>query len=78
MSIESTAEAGKIGDAKKKTSVIRTFAVILCMPYNGVKEGMNEIGYTMVNGYCIPNLLPHQEPEILLGKYALLRKRFLK
>lgn len=39
---------------------------------------MNEIGYTMVNGYRIPNLLPHQEPEIHLGKYALLRRRFLK
>ena len=38
---------------------------------------MNEIGYTMVNGYRIPNLLPHQEPEIHLGKYALLRRRFL-
>ena len=38
---------------------------------------MNEIGYTMVNGYRIPNLLPHQEPEIQLGKYALLRRRFL-
>ena len=39
---------------------------------------MNEIGYTMVNGYRIPNYLPHQEPEIQLGKYALLRRRFLK
>ena len=39
---------------------------------------MNEIGYMMVNGYRIPNLLPHQEPEIQLGKYALLRRRFLK
>ena len=39
---------------------------------------MNEIGYTMVNGYRIPNFLPHQEPEIQLGKYALLRRRFLK
>ena len=39
---------------------------------------MNEIGYTMVNGYRIPNLLPHQEPEIQLGKYALLRRSFLK
>ena len=38
---------------------------------------MNEIGYTMENGYRIPNLLPHQEPEIRLGKYALLRRRFL-
>lgn len=39
---------------------------------------MNEIGYTMVNGYRIPNYLPHQEPEFHLGKYGRLRRRFLK
>ena len=38
---------------------------------------MNEIGYTMVNGYRMPNYLPHQEPEIQLGKYGLLRRRYL-
>ena len=38
---------------------------------------MNEIGYTLVNGYRIPNYLPHQEPEIQLGKYGLLRRRYL-
>lgn len=40
--------------------------------------------YTMKDGYRLPNLLPPQEElpegmtEIYLGKYALLRRRFLK
>ena len=34
--------------------------------------------YTMRNGYRLPNLLPPQEPEIYLGKYALLRRKYLK
>ena len=34
--------------------------------------------YTMKNGYRLPNLLPPQEPEIHLGKYALLRRKFLQ
>ena len=39
---------------------------------------MTEITYRTENGYRLPNLLPPQEPEVHLGKYALLRKRFLK
>ena len=39
---------------------------------------MTEITYRMENGYRLPNLLPPQEPEIHLGKYALLRRKFLK
>ena len=39
---------------------------------------MNEITYTMYRGYRLPNLLPTQEPEVCLGKYALLRKEYLK
>ena len=39
---------------------------------------MTETTYTMTGGYRLPNLLPPQEPEIHLGKYALLRRRFLK
>ena len=39
---------------------------------------MTEITYTMTGGYRLPNLLPPQEPEIHLGKYALLHRRFLK
>ncbi len=40
--------------------------------------------YTMRNGYRLPNLLPPQESlpdgktEIHLGKYALLRRKYLK
>lgn len=37
-----------------------------------------EITYRTENGYRLPNLLPPQEPEIHLGKYALLRRKFLK
>lgn len=39
---------------------------------------MNEITYTMQGDYRLPNLLPPQEPEIALGKYALMHRRFLK
>lgn len=37
-----------------------------------------ELTYTMKNGYRLPNLLPPQEPEVHLGKYALLRRSYLK
>lgn len=39
---------------------------------------MTEITYREENGYRLPNLLPPQEPEVRLGKYALLRQKFLK
>ena len=39
---------------------------------------MNGITYTMQGDYNLPNLLPPQEPEVHLGKYALLRRKFLK
>lgn len=39
---------------------------------------MTQITYRMENGYRLPNLLPPQEPEVRLGKYALLRRKFLK
>lgn len=39
---------------------------------------MNGITYRMQDGYRIPNLLPPQEIEVTLGKYGLLRRRFLK
>ena len=38
---------------------------------------MNGITYTRRGDYSLPNLLPPQEPEIPLGKYGLMRKRFL-
>ena len=37
-----------------------------------------ELTYTMKNGYRLPNLLPPQEPEVHLGKYGLLRRRYLQ
>ena len=39
---------------------------------------MNGLKYTMQGDYNLPNLLPPQEPEMHLGKYALMRRRFLK
>nr|WP_217937076.1 TnpV protein [Enterocloster clostridioformis] len=39
---------------------------------------MNKLTYTMQNGYRLPNLLPPQEPEMHLGKYALMRRTYLK
>lgn len=39
---------------------------------------MTEITYSRQGSYNLPNLLPPQEPEVALGKYALLRQRFLK
>lgn len=39
---------------------------------------MNQITYTMQGDYNLPNLLPPQEPEVHLGKYALMRRRYLK
>ena len=39
---------------------------------------MSELTYTMQNGYRLPDLLPPQEPEMHLGKYALLRRTYLK
>ena len=39
---------------------------------------MSELTYTMQDGYRLPNLLPPQEPEMHLGKYALLRRTYLK
>lgn len=39
---------------------------------------MSELTYTMRDGYRLPDLLPPQEPELHLGKYALLRRSFLK
>ena len=39
---------------------------------------MSGMTYTMRDGYRLPDLLPPQEPEATLGKYALLRRKFLK
>ena len=37
-----------------------------------------EVTYRMQDGFQIPNLLMPQEPEVLLGKYAELRRQYLK
>lgn len=37
-----------------------------------------ELTYTMKDGYRLPDLLPPQEPETALGKYGLLRRKYLK
>ena len=39
---------------------------------------MTQITYTKQGDYLLPNLLPPQEPQIPLGKYALMRRRFLQ
>ena len=37
-----------------------------------------DMTYTMKDGCRLPDLLPPQEPETALGKYGLLRRRYLK
>ena len=39
---------------------------------------MNGITYTMRDGYRLPDLLPPQEAEVTIGKYGLLRRKFLQ
>ena len=39
---------------------------------------MNELTYTMQGEYRLPNLLPPQDPEVTLGKYGLMRRRYLR
>ncbi len=39
---------------------------------------MNELTYRLESGYRLPNLLPPQEPEVVLAKYGLRRRRFLQ
>ncbi|MFR8874056.1 MAG: TnpV protein [Oscillospiraceae bacterium] len=39
---------------------------------------MAEITYTRQGDYNLPNLLPPQEEPVPHGKYALLRRKFLK
>lgn len=37
-----------------------------------------DVTYTMKDGCRLPDLLPPQEPETALGKYGLLRRKYLK
>ena len=39
---------------------------------------MNEVTYTMVGDYNLPNLELPKQPEVTLGRYASLRRKYLK
>ena len=39
---------------------------------------MSELSYRTESGYRLPNLLPPDEPEVTLGKYGLMRRRYLQ
>jgi hypothetical protein len=39
---------------------------------------MNEIEYTMQGDYQLPNLILPEQPKVTLGRYARMRRRFLK
>lgn len=39
---------------------------------------MDALTYRMENGYQVPNLTMPEEAPVALGKYALLRKKYLK
>ena len=38
---------------------------------------MEALTYSNVNGYRIPDLALPEEPEVVLGRYALMRRRYL-
>lgn len=39
---------------------------------------MSEITYTMQGDYSLPNLTMPEQPEGILGRYAQMRRKFLK
>ncbi len=39
---------------------------------------MNEITYTRQGDYLLPDLTMPEQPELTMGKYARMRKKFLK
>ena len=39
---------------------------------------MNEITYTMQGDYLLPNLTMPEQPELSMGRYARMQKKFLK
>ena len=39
---------------------------------------MKEITYTMVGDYNLPNLILPEQPEVIMGKWAQIRKDYLK
>ena len=48
--------------------------------FHGVEQivAVSVLTYTMKDGCRLPDLLPPQEPETALGKYGLLRRKYLK
>ena len=43
-----------------------------------IHNKQNGLDYTLCGEYYLPNLLPPQEPDYHLGKYGLLRKKYLR
>ena len=39
---------------------------------------MNEIRYAMQGDYSLPNLTIPEQPEVTMGRYAQMRRKFLK
>ena len=39
---------------------------------------MNEITYTRQGAYLLPDLTMPEQPELSMGRYAQMRKKFLK
>lgn len=39
---------------------------------------MNEITYTRQGDYLLPDLTMPEQPELSMGRYARMRKKFLK
>lgn len=76
LTLQRQAERGNRTFAENRQSSILKLNRIPQRP-KGAKP-MSELTYTMQGGYRLPNLLPPQEPEMHLGKYALLRRTYLK
>lgn len=81
------AEMGLTEISKTITALNRQNRIIVGQDrneYNKVKimtKGvwtMNELTYTMVGDYSLPNLKLPQQPEVTLGRYAQMRREFLK
>ena len=51
------------------------------MSLKSIQKGvltMNEISYTMQGDYQLPNLELPEQPEVTLGRYAQMRRKYLK
>lgn len=80
------AEMGLTEVSKTITALNRQNRIIVGQDrneYNKVENNdevwtMNELTYTMVGDYSLPNLKLPQQPEVTLGRYAQMRRKFLK